>query len=211
MKNKLEDKKLYKKTLYKTPIRNITIIWSKTDSFKIEEIILSNSQLDSDEIANKKYENLWILNSKKEPKKLKNILKELQNFFNEEEYHFSTSYLNLNRLTDFQKEVLLTEFNTKKGTVNTYGELAKKVNRPKAYRAVGTALANNPFPIIIPCHRTIKANNTIGGFGGVGQGLESKKILLELEGIEIEGKKVISESPIISLDKSKQDKITNYQ
>lgn len=197
---------LYKKIITNTPIDEITIIWSD-NPFKIEEIILSNPQKTSNEIANDKYPNAKL---KKVPKKLKRIIKELNKYFNEKDAHFSLDYLNLDKLTDFQRKVLIAEFNTKKGTVNSYGQLAKSINNPKAYRAVGSALSKNPFPIIIPCHRTVKSNRTIGGFGGIKSGLESKKTLLELEGIMVEGRKVLSNSPVVGLNKSKQKKITSY-
>ena len=54
---------------------------------------------------------------------------------------------------------------------------------PGAARAVGTALANNPFPIIIPCHRVVRADGSLGGFGG---GLAMKKELLTKEGISLD-------------------------
>lgn len=197
---------LYKKIITNSPIDEITIIW-RENPFKIEEIILSNTQKTSNEIANDKYPNAKL---KKVPKKLKRIIKELNKYFNEKEAHFSLDYLNLDKLTDFQRKVLIAEFNTKKGTVNSYGQLAKLINTPKAYRAVGSALSKNPFPIIIPCHRTVKSDRTISGFCGIKSGLESKKILLELEGILVEGKKVLSNSPVVGLNKSKQKKITSY-
>ena len=103
--------------------------------------------------------------------------------------------------------MLEEEFKTKKGTINTYKDLAKAVGSPKAYRSVGTALSKNPYPIIIPCHRTVKSDRTIGGFGGVAEGLESKKILLELDGLMIQDKKVVGDSPIIALDKTSQTKL----
>ena len=59
----------------------------------------------------------------------------------------------------------------------------------------------------IPCHRTVKSDRTIGGFGGVAEGLESKKILLELDGLMIQDKKVVCDSPIIALDKTSQTKL----
>lgn len=197
---------LYKKIITNSPIDEITIIWME-NPFKIEEIILSNTQKTSNEIANDKYPNAKL---KKAPKKLKRIIKELNKYFNEKDAHFSLDYLNLDKLTDFQRKVLIAEFNTKKGTVNSYGQLAKLINNPKAYRAVGSALSKNPFPIIIPCHRTVKSDRTIGGFGGIKSGLKSKKTLLELEGILVEGKKVLSNSPVVGLNKSKQKKITSY-
>jgi len=62
---------------------------------------------------------------------------------------------------------------------------------PKGARVVGNALARNPFPIIIPCHRAIKTNGELGGFQG---GLDMKRALLELEGIEVSDKgKVITD------------------
>jgi methylated-DNA-[protein]-cysteine S-methyltransferase len=54
------------------------------------------------------------------------------------------------------------------------------LENPRAARAVGTALATNPFPIVIPCHRVIRSDGTLGGYGG---GLEMKRKLLEMEGV----------------------------
>ena len=59
----------------------------------------------------------------------------------------------------------------------TYSDLASKVNKPKAYRAVGSACGRNPLPIIIPCHR-VKSKSGLGGFTG---GLHIKRFLLQLE------------------------------
>ena len=60
----------------------------------------------------------------------------------------------------------------------SYGELARRVGNPKASRAVGSANGANPLPIVIPCHRVIASDGTLGGFGG---GLPTKQSLLELE------------------------------
>ncbi len=65
------------------------------------------------------------------------------------------------------------------GQTRTYGEIAAGIGHPLAFRAVGTANGNNPWPIITPCHRVV-ASNGLGGYGG---GLEIKRFLLELEGI----------------------------
>ena len=198
---------LYKHTIDKSPIGEITIIWRKKPKFQIEEIILSNPNKTSSQIAREKYEIDGELSVNKKSKQLNNVLRQINNYFNEEDYKFSLEYLNLDKLQPFQREVLEAEFNTKKGTVNTYKDIAKSIGSPKAYRAVGTALAKNPYPIIIPCHRTVKWDGTIGGFGGFAGGLESKKTLLELDGLMIEGKKVVGDSPIISLDKTSQTKL----
>ncbi|MDD4242001.1 MAG: MGMT family protein, partial [Smithellaceae bacterium] len=62
----------------------------------------------------------------------------------------------------------------------TYSGLAKRAGHPGAARAVGTVMANNPFPIIVPCHRVVRADGSIGRFGG---GSAMKKELLEKEGV----------------------------
>lgn len=64
------------------------------------------------------------------------------------------------------------------GKTISYGELARMNNRPRAYRAAGTANGKNPLPIIVPCHRVIASNGGIGGYSG---GLETKKYLIKLE------------------------------
>jgi methylated-DNA-[protein]-cysteine S-methyltransferase len=90
------------------------------------------------------------------------------------------SLLNLSQLTDFSVKVLKQTCKIPRGKVATYSGLAAKVGCPGAARAVGTALANNPFPIIIPCHRVIRADGSLGGFGG---GLKMKRELLDREGV----------------------------
>lgn len=79
--------------------------------------------------------------------------------------------------SDFQRSVWQGIKEIGYGEVMSYGQLAEKINRPKAFRAVGSACGANPLPIIIPCHRVVAK----GGLGGFGLGLEAKKILLKLE------------------------------
>jgi len=80
----------------------------------------------------------------------------------------------------FQKRVLQAEAQVPRGRVTTYGRLAERIGVPGAARAVGHALALNPFPLIIPCHRAVRSDGSLGGFQG---GLAMKRRLLELEGI----------------------------
>lgn len=64
------------------------------------------------------------------------------------------------------------------GETLSYKELAKRIGHPRALRAVGKALKENPFPLIIPCHRVVKSSGELGGYS---KGKELKKKLLELE------------------------------
>lgn len=82
--------------------------------------------------------------------------------------------------TDFEKEVWDELLKVKYGKSTSYKELANNINRPKAYRAVGNAVGNNPILIKIPCHRVLKFNNELGGFSG---GINMKKKLLKIENI----------------------------
>lgn len=80
--------------------------------------------------------------------------------------------------TPFQLEVWEALTAIPYGETISYGELADRVGRPGAARAVGAANGQNPLPIVVPCHRVIGANGTLTGFGG---GLDWKRCLLELE------------------------------
>ena len=71
------------------------------------------------------------------------------------------------------------------GSTLSYGELAQRIDRPKAVRAVGAANGANPVPVVVPCHRVIGSDGSLTGFGG---GIERKKFLLTLEGVPVAAK-----------------------
>ena len=87
--------------------------------------------------------------------------------------------------TDFQKMVWLEITKIPKGKTITYKELATKIGKPKAYRAVANACAKNPLLEIIPCHRVIRGDGKMGGYKGK-NGIERKKRLLINEGVKIQ-------------------------
>ena len=68
------------------------------------------------------------------------------------------------------------------GSIKTYSQVAKGIGKPLAVRAVANAIAKNPYPPHIPCHRVIRSNGSLGGYSGKG-GLKTKKKLLKKEGI----------------------------
>ena len=80
--------------------------------------------------------------------------------------------------TDFQKKVWQALLAIPYGTTVSYGEIARRIENPKACRAVGLANRSNPIPIIIPCHRVIGKNGKLTGFAS---GLDIKQALLDLE------------------------------
>jgi methylated-DNA-[protein]-cysteine S-methyltransferase len=71
------------------------------------------------------------------------------------------------------------------GETVSYGELAAMARRPRAARAVGTAMASNPLPFVIPCHRVIAAGGRIGGYGGGRNAIALKRSLLAREGVNL--------------------------
>jgi methylated-DNA-[protein]-cysteine S-methyltransferase len=89
--------------------------------------------------------------------------------------------------TYFMRNVLLETYEIPFGEVRTYKFLAEKL-KTRAYRAVGTALGNNPFPMVIPCHRVVKSDLTIGQYAG---GSSLKKEILKNEGVSIKGNKIL--------------------
>ena len=82
--------------------------------------------------------------------------------------------------TDFQRRVWRTLLDIPYGKAISYKELARRVDRPKGFQAVGQANGKNPLPILIPCHRVIAADGSLGGYSA---GLDRKGFLLDLEGI----------------------------
>jgi methylated-DNA-[protein]-cysteine S-methyltransferase len=83
-------------------------------------------------------------------------------------------------MTEFQQRVLTACAELDYGQTVTYGELARRIGRPKASRAVGAALGRNPIPLVIPCHRVVGCNGSLGGFSAE-QGIPVKRWLLDLE------------------------------
>jgi O-6-methylguanine DNA methyltransferase len=89
----------------------------------------------------------------------------------------------LRGLTPFESAVLRKTREIPRGEIRPYGWVAREIGHPAAVRAVGTALANNPIPYFIPCHRVVRTDGQIGNYGGGGP--EAKKAILTLEGVRL--------------------------
>jgi methylated-DNA-[protein]-cysteine S-methyltransferase len=89
--------------------------------------------------------------------------------------------------TEFEKKVLVATFKIPHGKISTYKRIAEKVGKPRAYRAVANALHKNPLHPVVPCHRVVRSD---GGFGGEKRAAESRRKLVEKEGVRIEKGKV---------------------
>jgi O-6-methylguanine DNA methyltransferase len=90
----------------------------------------------------------------------------------------------LRGLTEFEQAVLRKTREIPRGEVRPYGWVAREIGHPAAVRAVGTALANNPIPYFIPCHRVVRTDGHIGNYGGGGP--EAKRAILTMEGVRLQ-------------------------
>ena len=89
----------------------------------------------------------------------------------------------LRGLTEFERAVLLKALEIPRGEVRPYAWIAREIGRPAAVRAVGSALGNNPVPLLIPCHRVVRSDGRIGNYG---LGSDTKRAILEGEGIDVD-------------------------
>lgn len=88
----------------------------------------------------------------------------------------------LRGLSEFERAVLMKALEIPSGEVRPYSWIAREIGHPEAVRAVGTALGKNPVPLLIPCHRVVRADGTIGNYSLGGSRV--KRALLEVEGVE---------------------------
>jgi len=106
------------------------------------------------------------------------IVKTIKKYFKGIEIQPPWEWMDMAGLTRLQRLVLKATADIPYGSVRSYRQVAEAVNLPRAYRFVGSTLAKNPFPILIPCHRVIRSDSSLGQFGG---GTELKRKLIELE------------------------------
>jgi methylated-DNA-[protein]-cysteine S-methyltransferase len=96
---------------------------------------------------------------------------------------FDAAAIDLSGVPPFHKKVLRALTNIPRGKVSTYGAVAGNTGAPDGARAAGQGCAKNPFPPIFPCHRVVRSDGSLGGFGG---GLRLKRTLLEMEGVQFD-------------------------
>ena len=114
---------------------------------------------------------------------LNELARTLDTFLRGDAPSFPLDWLDLETCTPFRRKILLELAGVSRGKVISYGTLAARAGFPGAARAVGTAMARNPFPLVIPCHRVIRSSGESGRFGG---GTALKRALLEREGVEFD-------------------------
>jgi methylated-DNA-[protein]-cysteine S-methyltransferase len=162
---------------YSTPFDAMAVVWWKTASgLRIRQTLLCRKK--------KTAEVVWALYPgirDKSCREVDALGRKLAAFLEGEKIVFDLDLIALETCGEFQRKVLMAEYRIPRGRISTYGRIAGHITTPGAARAVGTALATNPFPIIIPCHRALRADGSIGGYQG---GAMMKRALLEMEGVK---------------------------
>jgi methylated-DNA-[protein]-cysteine S-methyltransferase len=166
-----------RKIIKSTPFGSVGVIWTGlNDNPKIVRILLSKPGLSAEDQASEFYPNSQTSSCAE----IDSVATAIKGLLEGEEIEFSLDVADLSLCTDFQQLVLRAEHRIPRGSISTYQLIAEYLGKKNGARAVGNALATNPFPLIVPCHRAIRSDRHLGGYQG---GLEMKRALLEKEGM----------------------------
>jgi len=160
-----------------TPFGPVAVLWSPWGGRpKITRILISHPEIPAGHTLEKSFPDA-VASSCGE---IDILVDQIEASLNGADIRFSLDALRLDLCPPFYQRVLRANHAIPRGSVTTYKILAEHLENPRGARAVGTAMATNPFPIVIPCHRVIRSDSTLGGYGG---GTEMKRALLEREGV----------------------------
>lgn len=163
---------LYSGELYDTPVGNLLLVVSEAGLVAVE---WAHSKANLDRYLRKLGRPVQAYRARVAP-----YAQELREYLTRQRRSF-TFAIDWDLLRPFQREALQLVFSIPYGETATYMDIAEKLGRPKASRAVGRANATNPMPLVIPCHRVIGKDGKLHGYGG-GDGLPTKEWLLHMEG-----------------------------
>jgi methylated-DNA-[protein]-cysteine S-methyltransferase len=164
--------------LFSTSFGQVGILWSQTTQGpRVQQVFLSKPYRTAELALREEYPHAHHSSSRT----IAELGKQMQRFLLGQAITFLLDQVALELCGDFQRHVLLAEYAIPRGLVSTYGRIARHLGNPGASRAVGRALATNPFPIIIPCHRAVRSDGDLGGYQG---GTAMKRTLLTMEGVE---------------------------
>ena len=169
--------KMNKIIIKTTPFGSVCIIWHISNNNPlIVSVLLSRLGLSAEDQASVLFPN----SRKSSCAEIDKTVTSIKAYLEGEDIKFSLNVVDLSHCSKFQQSVLRAQNAIPRGKVSTYSLIAAYVGAPGGARAVGNVMAANPFPLIVPCHRTILANFYLGGFGS---GTEMKRALLTKEGI----------------------------
>jgi len=167
-------------SIFDTMFGTCGIIYRSIEDAGIVHILLPRSKKDIESRIRTLHPDSTEANSPK----IQGLIQDIVRYLKGEQVTFSMDLLDTSVCYPFQLKVIKNERTIPRGKTAAYGWIARKIDT-KGVRAVGTALARNPFPLVVPCHRAVRSDRTLGGFQG---GLEMKRALLEMEGVEFDSK-----------------------
>jgi methylated-DNA-[protein]-cysteine S-methyltransferase len=159
-----------------SPLGTVALVWREHPALKVVRVLLPCERDQLERTLGTLFPRTRLANSPT----VAELGARLQAFLEGQAVRFDLNLLALEDRPKFQQQVLLADYGIPRGRISTYGRIASKLGVPKGARAVGGALAHNPFPLIIPCHRVLGSDGGLGGFQG---GLPMKRKLLDLEGV----------------------------
>jgi len=166
-----------KKIIKSTRFASVGVIWTGlNDNSKIVRILLSKLGLCAEDQVFELYPNSQASSCTE----IDDVGTAIKGLLEGEEIWFSLDVADLSLCAEFQQLVLRAEHRIPRGNISTYQLIAEYLGKRNGVRAVGNALANNPLPVIVPCHRATRSDRHLGGYQG---GVEMKRALLEKEGI----------------------------
>ena len=163
---------------FPTAFGTMSIVWEETPSRVLVQHIFLSKPNQASEI---RCRNAFPQARKGSALLIDDLIAALQSFLQGNDVQFDLTLLNWSQCTETQQRVLRAEAGIPRGWISTYKRIAEHIGIKHGARAVGNALATNPFPIIIPCHRAVNSDGNLGGYQG---GLAMKRRLLENEGIQ---------------------------
>jgi methylated-DNA-[protein]-cysteine S-methyltransferase len=171
---------LYKKIIHKTPFGSVAVAWKRiTGTPKVLRVLLSKPGLVAEDQLDAFYPDL----KDDSCKEIESIARAIAGMLEGNDVAIPLEAADMASCPEFQQSVLRAEYRIPRGCVSTYTLIAAHVGKPRGARAVGNALARNPFPLIVPCHRAIRSDLHLGGYQG---GLAMKRKLLKMEGIRFD-------------------------
>jgi methylated-DNA-[protein]-cysteine S-methyltransferase len=155
-------------------VRDSLIVRTKLGAFRVQYTAHGIAALDFPGFGGSRFR----VTTNNPPPFVRNFARQLQQFADGKPVRWRVP-LDLSAGTNFQQAVWRVLTKIPRGETRSYGWVAQQIGKPTASRAVGAACGANPVPVIVPCHRVIAGDGSLGGFGG---GLPMKKKLLRIEG-----------------------------
>lgn len=173
---------MLKYKVFNTEIGEVALTWDSKDEI-IKQVILPDFNTGKYNYSKSMYHG--VVQEDNPSEYITSLIESIQQITQGIEVKFTPEQMDLSELTDFQREVLLKQLEIPHKKVTSYKKLATLIGRNKSARPLANALASNPFPLIIPCHRTLRSDWKIGGYSGTNDGTIKQKIL-ENEGVQFE-------------------------